>query len=96
MGEYELLLTGSSTGDPEFEAFDLSFDVLVARGAQVEDAQTEDAQATVEAAGSSTAEPTSPVDMEEGGSSPPVALIGILILGVVIGSVAYLILKKKV
>lgn len=100
VGEYELLLTGSATGDPEFEPFELGFNVLVARGAQGETPSAGTA-ATAEAETTETAAPTESVAVSpkvvgvEPGPSALIIVASILALGVVIGSLAYLLLRKK-
>ncbi len=103
VGEYELLLTGSATGDPAFEPFELSFDVLVARGAQsdpsVETTAEPSAESELPAATSeateSVVEPSTGEPVASEGFSPW-PLIGVLLLGAIIGGVAYMALRNKI
>jgi len=99
VGEYELLLMGSSMGDPAFEPFELSFDVLVARGTQVKDSQAETEAAPTEtnAADSAASTTNRPVDTtaNTAGNNGMGTVMIILILSAVIGSIAYLTFRNR-
>ncbi|MEL6138583.1 MAG: hypothetical protein AAFQ61_02990 [Cyanobacteria bacterium J06626_23] len=101
VGEYELLLTGSAIGEPVFEPFELSYEVLVARGSQATiDAEpvsetAEQVEDAVAVAQPSETVAVQPVVEENAGLGSTFWLSGLFAFGLIVGGIVYLVTRGK-